>query len=195
MPKIIAALGGPEPRHTRTNRLPQQLARAAARFAQEGLQRRKGVLDRIEIRTVFRQKPELRADRFDRLANRWTAVTRQVIHDHEIAGMERRDEHLLDVRAEAGAIDRPVKHRGRRQAGDAERAEKRRRVPAPVRRVIGDACAVEAASIAAHEIGAHAAFIEKHESGRIESWCRHLPCRTRGGDVSAVVLGRAYRFF
>ncbi len=55
---------------------------------------------------------EVGADLFNRPADRRALVTRQVVHDDDVAGGERRRQDLLDVCEEAGAIDWPIKHGG-----------------------------------------------------------------------------------
>lgn len=195
MSKVVAALGRLVARHGGADRGPQDLPRATARLPQDRLQLRKRQFNRIEIGTVFRQKPELGADVLNRPSDRWTLMTGQVVHDDDVAGGERRRQDLLDVREEARAIDRTIKHGGRGEAGDAQRAEKGGRVPAPIRRVVGDAGAVEAATIAANQICPDATFIEKHEARRIERRRRGVPGGPREDDVSAIVFRRADRFF
>jgi hypothetical protein len=61
--------------------------------------------------------------------------------------------------------------------------------------VVGDARAVESTPIAAYEIRAHATFIEKHEPCGVERRGGGVPGGSGERDVSAVVFGRAYRFF
>lgn len=60
MTKIIAALGRFESRQTRHDRPPEHLAFSAAGGAKNRLQLRETQLDRIEVGTVFRQKPGMR---------------------------------------------------------------------------------------------------------------------------------------
>ena len=195
MPKVVAALGRLETWQTRADGGPQHVAGATARLPQDGFQLRKRVLDRIQIGTVFRQKPETRPDGFNRAADRRTLVTREVVHDDDVAGRERRDQDLLDVGEEARAVDRAIKHGRCGEARHAERGEKRRGVPAPIGRVVRDACPVEPAPIAPHQIGPHATFIEKDQARGIEGRRRGMPGRPGERDVSAIVFGCAYRFF
>jgi len=153
------------------------------------------VLNRIEIRTVFRQKPERRSDVFNRPADRWTLVTRQVVHDDDIARREGWDQDLIDVGEEARAIDRAIKHGRGGETCHTERREKRRGVPASIGRVVGHAGAVEPAAIPPYEVRPYATFIEKYEPRGVEVGGRGVPHGPRERDVSAIVFRRAYRFF
>ena len=195
MPKVVAALGRFEARQTRADGDPQHLASTTARLPQDRFQLRKGVLNRIEIRTVFRQKPERRSDVFNRPADRGTLVTRQVIHDDDVARREGRDQDLLNVGEEARAIDRAIKHGRGGEACHPERREKRRGVPASIGRVVRHAGAVEPAAIPPDEVRSYATFIEKHEPRGVEVGRRGVPHGPRERDVSAIVFRRAYRFF
>ena len=195
MLKVVAALGRFEARQTRADGGPQHLARTTARLPQDRFQLRKRVLDRIQIGTVFREKPEAGAGVFDRVADGQALVARQVVHDDDVAGGERRHQDLLDVREEACAINRAIKDGRGGEARHAQRREKRRRVPAPIGRVVGHPRPVQPATIAANQIRPDATFIEKDEAGGIEGGRRRVPGDPGEDDVSAIVFRRAYRFF
>ena len=195
MLKVIAALGGLEAWETRADRGPQHLIGAAPRFPENRFQLCKEQLDRIEVGTVFREKPEVGAGVFNRAADRRALVARQVVHDDDVPRRQRGDEHQLDIRTKAGAINRAVEDGRRREARHAERGKKRRRVPAPIGRLIRHPRPIQAPSIATDQIRADATFIEKDEASGIERRRGRVPGRPRERDVSAVVFGRAYRFF
>ena len=195
MSKVVAAFGWIIAGHGGANCVPQDLPCATAGLAQDRLQLRKRQLNRIEVRTVFRQKPELRADGFDRSSHRGALVTREVVHDDDVARRERWRQDLLDVGQKTGAVDRAIKHGRRGEACHAQRPEKRRGVPAAIRRVVGDPGAGQPAAIAANQIGPHTTLIEKHEARGIERRRRGAPDRAGAADVSAIVFRRVYRFF
>ena len=62
---------------------------------------------------VFRQEEQLGTSGPDQLANGMPFVAAEIVHDHEVAGGEGRHEKLLDIDAEAGAVNRPVDNAGR----------------------------------------------------------------------------------
>ena len=195
MSKGVAALGRIIAGHGGANGVPQDLPCATAGLAQDRLPRRKRQLNRIEVRTVCRQKPAWRAAGFDRSSHRGVLVTRQVVHDDDVTGRERWHQDLLDVGQKTGAVDRPIKHGRRGEACHAQRSEKRRGVPAAIRRVVGDPGAGQPAARAANQIGPHTTLIEKHEARGIERRRRGAPGRAGEADVSAIVFRRVYRFF
>ena len=195
MSKVVAAFGWIIAGPGGANGVPQDLPCATAGLAQDRLQLRKRQRNRIEVRTVFRQKPELRADGFDRSSHRGALVTREVVHDDDVARRERWRQDLLDVGQKTGAVDRAIKHGWRGEACHAQRPEKRRGVPAAIRRVVGDPGAGQPTAIAANPIGPHTTLIEKHEARGIERRRRGAPDRAGAADVSAIVFRRVYRFF
>ena len=69
-----------------------------------------GLLDRIEVWRIGRQVPQPGTGRFDRVAQGRRFVAAEIVHDDNVAGLEDRQELLLDVGAEAFAVDRPVEH-------------------------------------------------------------------------------------
>jgi len=74
-------------------------------FAEEQLELGEDLLDRVQIGRIGRQEEELRADRPDGRANGCALVASQIVHDDDVAGLERRHEELLDPGGEALAVD------------------------------------------------------------------------------------------
>ena len=97
MPKVVAALGRLIPRHRGADRVPQHIACATARLSQDHLELRERVLDGIEVGAVFREEPQVGADVFNRPADGRTFVTRQVVHDDDVARGERRGDGSDDI--------------------------------------------------------------------------------------------------
>lgn len=153
------------------------------------------LLDRIEIRTVGRQKPEARADAFDRGPHLRLLVHGQVVEDDDIAGAERRDEDLLDVGEKRGIVDRAVEDRGRSQPIDAEPRDNRVGLPVAARRVIAQAYAPRTPPVAAQQIRGDARFIDENVRARIVQGLGVLPPAAIGGDVRPSLLVGVYRFF
>ena len=55
--------------------------------SQKRFQFREGHLDRIEVRTVGRQEPELRADGFDGEPDLGLSMDRQIVKDDDVPGL------------------------------------------------------------------------------------------------------------
>ena len=48
---------------------------------------------------------------------------REIVEDDDIAGVQGRHEHLLDIGEKAAVVDRPIKHRRRREALRPQRGD------------------------------------------------------------------------
>jgi hypothetical protein len=154
-----------------------------------------GELDRIEVRAVGRQEAQPRTDAFNRRFHLRLFVHREVIEDDDVAGAERRDEHLLDIGEKRGIIDRPVEDGGRRQPLDPQRGHDRVRLPMAVRRVIAETDPARTPAIAAQQIGRDAGFIDEDVAARIVQAEGVLPLPPARGDINATLFVGEYRFF
>lgn len=147
MRDVVRALVGEKERKRRVDQHAHVVKRARPCGAQEGFQFRKRHLDRIEVGTVGRQKPEARAGLFDRGPHLGLLMHGEVIeHDH-LARPQRGHQDLLDIRAEGRSIDRAIKHRRRGQRRGPQPRHNRVRLPIAARRVIGGARAEYVAAI------------------------------------------------
>lgn len=168
---------------------------ARPRGAEERLQFGEREFDRIEIRTVGRQKTQLRARLFDRVSHLGLFVDREVIQHHHVAGLERRHQDLFDVGEEGRIVDRSIEH-GR--CGEAIAAQCRDHgvgLPVTARGVIVEACATRTAPIAAQQIRRDAGLVEKHILARIAQRLAYPPAIPRVFHVSAILFVGVYRFF
>ena len=74
-------------------------------LAQEVFDLGDDLLDRVQVRRVFRQEEELGAGGANELAHGFGFVAAEIVHDDDVAGMKRGSEDLLDIGPEALAID------------------------------------------------------------------------------------------
>ena len=112
MPDVVRALVRQEEAERRRHQLAYVLERAGAERSEEGLQFGKRLFDRIEVGAVGREKPQARADVFDRRPHLGLLVHGKIIEHHHIARPQRRDQDLLDIGAEGHGIDRPIEDGG-----------------------------------------------------------------------------------
>ena len=66
-------------------------------LAQMCLEFAEGQLDRVEVRRILRQINQRRAGRLDRLRDAGDLVHRQIVHEHDLAALERWDKALLHI--------------------------------------------------------------------------------------------------
>ena len=128
-------------------------------------------------------------------ANLRPLVDGQVIqHDH-ISRAQRRHQDLFHVGLKRRGVDGPVEHRGRGQALEAQPGNDGVRLPVAARRVVVQACAARAATIASQEVGGDATLIEKNILAHVAQRLRVVPPATRRGDIRTPLLVGVYRFF
>ena len=195
MMDVVAAFGGGEARQTRTEERPERVERAAAGLADDSFEFGEAQLDGVEVGTVGRQEAQRRAGRFTSVAHAVDFVRGEVVGNHHVTGLQRRDEDLFDVGEEAGPVHRAIEDPRRGEPRHPQRGDEGTALPPTLGRVIGDPLAAKAAPIAPQEIGGDPAFIQKDEASRVERRGSRRPLRAGGRDVGAIVFGRAYRFF
>ena len=66
------------------------------------------LLDRVEVGRVFGQQEQCGTVATDGPAHGLALVAARIVHDDDVAGLESRDESVVDVTLEVGAGDRPV---------------------------------------------------------------------------------------
>ena len=94
------------------------------------------LLDRVQVGTVGGQIAQVCAGTLDRLANAGNLVRAEPVHDHDIAAVQRGNQHLLDIGEEGLAIDRPIEYARSNQAILAQTGDEGRGIPVPVRHSI-----------------------------------------------------------
>jgi hypothetical protein len=75
----------------------------------------------------------------DRLAHRFSLVGAEIVEDHDVARLERRDKELFDIGVEALAVDGPVERAGRVDAVVAQGGEESRGLPFALRDLVDEA--------------------------------------------------------
>ena len=195
MPKIVAAFVRAEALETGTKERPERLTAATACGANEGLERREAELDGIEVRAIGWQVPEGGPGGLDSPPDAGDLVGPEVVGNDDVAWLQSRHQDLVDVSAEALAIDCAVEDPRCGQPCDPPRGENRAGLPAPAGGVVVDARATRCPAVPPKQIGGAAGFVQKHEVGDVPGRRRRVPRDPRCRDVRPIVFGRADRFF
>jgi hypothetical protein len=87
--------------------------RACDGVSQQVLKFGEDLLDRVQVGGVFGQQEQPATCGPDCVADGRAFVTAEVIHDHQITGMERRPKDLFDIGPEPLAVDRAIQQPGR----------------------------------------------------------------------------------
>jgi len=88
----------------------------------------------------------------------------QIIHDDDVAFVQRGDERLLDVSQEAFLVDGTVQNNGRVDAVMAQRRDKSQRCPVSMRHFCAQTLSLAASAMGARHIGLGPGFVEKDEA-------------------------------
>ena len=182
-------------RETLPEERPERLDGPTTGRADKGFELRETELDGIQVRTVRRQVPELRACGFDPLADALNVMGAQVVHHEDVAGLKRRDEDLVEVGEKTVPVHRSIEQPRRGQAGHPQCPHECAGLPVMMRRMIVDARAAPTPAVAPQQVRRDPTFIEKREAGRINRGGDPLPVRPGRSDVGAILFGRADRFF
>ena len=195
MPHEVATFSWGEECEREGDQIADLIEGARPRRAQKRFQFREGELNRIEIGTVGRQKPELRADGFDGAANLRLFVGGEIIEDDDIASPQRWREDLFDIRQESDVVDRPVEHGRRGQPLEPQRGDHGVDLPMTARRVIAKASATPTPSVPADQVGRDAAFIQKDVLVDVQQGQPRAPAPPLSDDVGTALFVRVNGFF
>jgi hypothetical protein len=99
------------------------------------------LLDWVEVGGVFRQEEKLGAGCPNELAHGSALVAAEVVHDDDFAGLQGRDEDLLDINSKGLAVDRAVENPWGANPTVAQGSQKGRRLPVAVRDFGREPCA------------------------------------------------------
>ena len=148
----------------------------------------KALFNRIEVWRVGGQEQELGFGRADGGANGAALMTSEVVHDDNVAWREDREENLLDISAEACAIDRSVDDARRGEPVATQRRQEREGSPSPEGRFGDEAFASGASAMGAGHVGFRPGLVDEHKPPRIDRRLTRLPPLTPPGDVRPVLF-------
>ena len=110
------------------------------------------MLNRIEVWRVGGQEEELGFGRADGGANGAALMAAEIVHNDDVARREDGHENLLDISAEACAIDRSVDDGGRGEPVAPQRRQESERLPFAERRFGDEARASSASAMGAGHV-------------------------------------------
>src|ERR1700744_5370078 len=147
-----------------------------------------GLFDRIEVGRVWRQIPEPCAGRFDQASQGSRIVAAEIVHDDDVARLKLRNENLLNIGAEAFAVDGAVEQARRGEAVAAQGAKERQRPPVAVWREAPYPLAFWPPSAQWGHVGIDPSLVEKDEAWRTKLGLPLAPAPASTCDVGASSL-------
>jgi hypothetical protein len=122
-------------------------------------------------------------------------MTSQIIHDDDVARFQHGDELLLDISAEALAVDWPVEDARCREPIPAQRAKEGQRAPVAMRSQTAQPLALRSPTSQRSHVGLDPGLIDEDQALRIEASLPGSPSLAPTGNISARLFEGEQRFF
>jgi hypothetical protein len=122
-------------------------------------------------------------------------VRRKIVHHHDIAAPERRNQALLHISEEHFSIHGPVDHHGRRHFIVTQGGHESNGLPCPKWHLADQSDAPRSSAPEAHHVGADCSLVEKYQPGGIKQPLLSNPTSACAGDVRALPFSGLQRFF
>jgi len=167
----------------------------SAGLSEQRFQLGEHLLDGIEIGTIRRQEEKVRADRTNGPAHGVALVAAEIVHDDDVAGLERRHQELLDIGFEAFAVDGSIKDARRVDPVVPQGGKECERLPMPVWRLSAQALPSRCPAVSADHVGLGPGLINEDEAGGINLSLMPFPACPSARDVGPVLLAGQQRFF
>ena len=158
-------------------------------FAQECLELGEYLLDGIQIGAVRREIKRNCAARLDGFFDSIDFVNADVVHEHDVAPLQRRSEKLFSIGLEHLSGHRSFEDERRSDAIMAQCCDESDGFPVAVLHFLDEPFALRCSPVEAGNRRRNAGFIDEDKPLRIEPWLLSLQTLTRGGDVRPVLLG------
>ena len=164
----------------------------ASRFglSQQSLELGEDLLDRVEVGGVFGQEDEAGSDSSDGLPHPLPLVGAEIVEDHSVARLEGRDEELLDIGAEAFAVDRAVEQAGRIDAVIAKSGKERRGFPLALRDLVDEALSLRRPAAKPGHVGLGPRLVDEDQTPGIDAALIVSPSFAVATYVRAILLAR-----
>ena len=156
---------------------------------------RESLLDGVEVGRVFGQEPEPCAGGSDRFADGFGFVAAEIIHDDDIARLQRWYEDLLYVSTEADTIDGAVEDARGGEPVAAQGANEGECPPAPVRCEAPQPFALWPPTAQRRHIAPDPGLIDEDQPIRVKTGLPALPAPAMAGDVCPRLLKGEQGFF
>ena len=117
-------------------------------------------------------------------------VGAEIVEDHSVARLEGRDEELLDIGAEAFAVDRAVEQAGRIDAVIAESGKERRGLPLALRDLVDEALSLRRPAAKPGHVGLGPRLVDEDQTPGIDAALIGSPARAMPAYVGTILLAR-----
>ena len=164
-------------------------------FAQERFELGEDLLDWVEVGAVGWQEEEPCAGISDCPAHGLSLVASEVVHDDDIAGPERRHQHLAYISGEPFPVDRPVEHKGSVDPVVAQRGDEGHGAPVAVGGLGAEGPSPGIPAVRADHVGLGPGLVNEDQPRWIKPSLIFFPPQALAGDVRTILLGGEHGFF
>ncbi|OWK19455.1 hypothetical protein AJ88_41740 [Mesorhizobium amorphae CCBAU 01583] len=119
----------------------------------------------------------------------------QIVHDHDVAGPQGREQLLTDIGAEAFTVDRAVEDAWRGEFVAAQRAQEGQGSPMAMRGEAAQALSPWPPAAKRSHVGLDPRLVDEDQTRRIEATLPRLPALAATGNVGPGLLKSEQRFF
>ncbi len=179
----------------RSDPFPDGLDGALPGFSEERFELGEDLFDRVQIGTVRGQKHQACAGGANGVADCPVLVRPQIVHDDDVAPLERGNQDLLDIGKEGLAVDGAIQHARRGNRVLPQRGEKRQRLPVAVRNLGDERLAAATPAAGAGHVRFGPGFVNENKAGGINPRLVFFPAEAAPGDIGTVLLGGEQGFF
>jgi len=131
----------------------------------------------------------------DGAADSVTLVQAKIVHDHDVAGPQCRNQNLLDVELEGFAVDRPIDEPRSCDAIVAQSGQEGHGLPAAVRHLGFDPLTVRRPAPQRRHVGFCPGLVDEHQARGIDPLPILDPLCPPTGNIGTVLLGGNQRLF
>ena len=121
------------------------------------------LLDRIEVRAVWRQEEQPRTGFANGGPDGLSFVAAEIVHDHNVIALEAWNEYLLDIKQEALPIDGAIKHAWGSDLVAAQGGKERHGFPMAVRHMSGEPLPFRRPPPQWRHVGLGPCFVNEHQ--------------------------------
>lgn len=164
-------------------------------FAHQMFELGKDLLDGVQVGAVRRQEQEPCADASDGATDGWPLVAGEIVHDHDIACRECREEALLNIIEEAVAVDGLIQYARCVDPVTAQRGKEGHGFPVAIRRFGVKPLSFWSPASQGSHVCLRPGFVNEDQPRWIKPPLIFLPLRAPSCDPGTKLFGGQYAFF
>ena len=171
------------------------LEAARVRLAQQRLELGERLFDRVQVGTIGRQMEQLGAHRTECAAYRWVLMATQIVHHHDVACPQGRNQELLQPGEETLSVDRAVQDARRGDALTSQSGHEGECLARAVWHFANQTLTFGAAAMQAGHVGLRPGLVDEDQAASTDLALPLLPLAPSPDNVSAILLTGAQAFF